>query len=111
MHTPWLGHKVWALVIWGRETSGGKFLFGEELLIGAVTVPKLELNLPQPVWSQQVAVPWVFGAGGDGPGREQCVHWKESFRAAVLVLEPAQPWPLCDLGQLFSLSEPHIPLL
>lgn len=55
------------------ETPGGKFLSGDEFLIGAVTVPKLEFNLPWPAGSQPVAIRLWLGQGGDGAGEERRV--------------------------------------
>lgn len=59
------GLRVRTTVLAG-ETPGGKFLSGEEFLIGAVTVPKLEFNLPWPAGSQPVAIRLWLGQAGVG---------------------------------------------
>lgn len=66
------GLRVRTTVLAG-ETPGGKFLSGDKFLIGAVTVPKLEFNLPWPVVSQPVAIRLWLRQGGDGAGEERCV--------------------------------------
>lgn len=97
-------------VVLAGETPRGKFLSGQELQMGAVTVPKLEPNLPS-AWSERAAIRSQLergkgAVGVTGAGREQRVHWEETCRAAGLVLEPTWPWPGCvTLGHSFGLSE------
>lgn len=71
---------------WGRQlffTLGGKFLSGEGLLMGAVTIPKLEFNPPWSVWNQQTAICLCLRLGAMRAAREQRVLWEETCRAGT----------------------------
>lgn len=57
-----------------RELPGGNFLLGEELLMGAVTIPKLEFNPLWLAWSQQVAICLWLQLRAMGADREQCAR-------------------------------------
>jgi hypothetical protein len=61
-------------VVLSGDTLGGKLLSGEELLMGAVTVPKLESNPPWTIWKLASGNLLKVVAGSNGGCQKATQH-------------------------------------